>query len=125
MSVKNNNKSKILEYLSDPENDFLTRSEISITVLGYKQIRSIYKQFSPVELSEIEAQAFEERKRKSVRRRCKVYDSLYNEAIGGNVQAAKEFLDRTEGKVKEKPESSEDQAQPVKVVIEVKDASNR
>ena len=107
MSVKNNNKSKILEYLSDPENEFLTRSEISVTVLGYKQVRTIYKQFSPIELSEIEAQAFEERKRRSVRRRSKIYEALYNEAVDGNVQAAKEYLDRTEGKVLDRKETGD------------------
>lgn len=121
MSKKDINRFKMLEYLSEPENEFLSRADISVTILGYKQPRTIYRQFTPDELSAIEQQAFEDRKRKSVRRRSNVYDSLYNEAIGGNVQAAKEFLDRTEGKVKEKPESSEEQAQPVKVVIEVKD----
>ena len=121
MGKKTNNRFKILEYLSDPENEFLSRGELSITVLGYKQNRTIYRTFTPDELTEIEFQAFEERKRKSVRRRSKVYDAMYNEAIGGNVQAAKEFLDRTEGKVKEKADMTEQPAQPVKVVIEVVD----
>ena len=35
-----------------------------------------------------------------------VYDALYKAAIIGNVQACKEFLDRTEGKVNDKMEVS-------------------
>jgi len=107
MGKKEHNKFKLLEYLSEPENEFLSRFDLSITVLGYKNARTIYRFFTPDELSEIECQAFDERKRKSVRRRSKVYDSLYTEAIDGNVQAAKEYLDRTEGKIQEKIEHSD------------------
>lgn len=113
MGKKINNKVKILEYLSDPENEFLSRGELSVTVLGYKHNRTIYRSLTPEELTEIELQAFEERKKKSVRRRSKVYDAIYQEAICGNVQAAKEFLDRTEGKVKDKNDASELQPLPI------------
>lgn len=100
------NRAKLLEYLSEPDNPFISRIELSTKVLGYKQPRSLYAHFTPLDLAEIENEALEERKRRSARCRAVVYDALYKEAQVGNVPAAKEYLDRTEGKVKDKTEHS-------------------
>lgn len=102
MSRKNRRRTELLEYWGNPENYFLSRTHAALEVLKYSDAAAIYKTFTPAELTEIEAEAMESRRRKTARQRAHVYTALYNEAIKGNVQAAKEFLDRTEGKVTEK-----------------------
>ncbi len=125
MRMKGINKAKILAYLSDPENPFLNRDDLATKVCGYSSKTSIYRTVSVDELNQIEAEAFEIRKKRSTRQRANVYDALYKEAVNnGNVQAAKEFLDRVEGKATEKRSSeTEDKAIPIQVVIQVEDAS--
>ena len=106
MSAKDRHRAKLLDYLSDPTNPFLPRIDLATKVLGFRVPESIYKPFSPAELFEIEAIAFEERKKRTVRERAEVYHSLYIEAKAGNVAAAKEYLDRVEGKVETPIKSS-------------------
>jgi len=97
---------KLIEYLADPENDFPSRSEMSVKILGYKNRQSVYTLFRPEELTEIEHRALEERKRRSSRVRAQMYKALHELGLSGNVQAIKELLDRLEGKVTEKHEHS-------------------
>lgn len=94
----------MVQYISDPDNIFPTRSVLAVTVLGYKHTVTLYKLFSPDELTEIETEGLELRKKRTARQRADVYDALFKEAASGNIQAIKEFLDRTEGKVKDKVE---------------------
>lgn len=94
----------MVQYISDPDNTFPTRSVLAVTVLGYKHTVTLYKLFSPDELTEIETEGLELRKKRTARQRAAVYDALFKEAASGNIQAIKEFLDRTEGKVKDKIE---------------------
>jgi len=126
MNRKESNKIKILEYLSDPGNDFMSRADIAITLLGYKNARTLYRFFTTAELSEMESAAIVERKARSSRQRAHIYTALYKRAIGyshpdvhisnyqGEItitdiikhyppetQAAREYLDRIEGKVPE------------------------
>lgn len=123
MTRKEKNRQILLAYMGDPENDFPNRSQMALSVLGYKQIRTMYFHFSPDELYEIEIEAWEIRKKRTIRQRSDVYHALYKRAIGfehpdvhiSNYQgditktdiikvyppdpsAAKEFLERTEGK---------------------------
>ncbi len=67
--------------------------------LDYKNARSIYNKFTPEELTEIENEAWEVRRKRTAATRARVYDTLGRRAIEGNVPAIREFLDRTEGKV--------------------------
>ena len=99
MSKKIANTEKLLNYLSDPDNEFLSRGQLSVDVLGYKQTQTIYKRFTLEELIKIEEEAQEERKRRTARPRAEVYTALLKLAKEGNVIAIKEYLDRTEGKV--------------------------
>lgn len=101
MTAKERKRLKMIEYIGNPENDFPSRSELALSVLGYKHVESLYRAFTTDELTEIEL-----RMRGTAGKRARVYDALYREAVKGNVQAAKEFLDRTEGKVKDKVEHS-------------------
>jgi hypothetical protein len=104
-NVKKENKRKIAAYLGDPDNEWLNRTKLAITVCGYRGQRSLYRHFSPEELSEIETEALEERKRRSSGKRAVIYDAMFLKAKEGDVAAMKEFLDRIEGKVVTKTEN--------------------
>ena len=118
---------KLLEYLSDPENDWPYRFEYSGKVLGYKKDNTVYRYLSPQVLNEIEDLALANRKKRSARQRGMILEALFKKAIGFTVKetrlfkasddkiivkevdkhfppdslAAKEYLDRVEGKVKD------------------------
>jgi hypothetical protein len=93
-------RSKMLMFWGDPNNPFIGRCEMAETVLKIAP-ETMYHHFSPEDLQQIENEAYEIRKKNSTRQRSEVLQSLLDEAKSGNVQAAKEFLDRTEGKVVE------------------------
>ena len=118
---------KLLEYLSNPENEWPYRFEYSGKVLGYKKDNTVYRYLSPQVLNEIEDLALENRKKRSARQRGMILEALFKKAIGFKVtetrlfktsddkilvkdierhfppdsMAAKEYLDRVEGKVKD------------------------
>ena len=118
------NYANLLEYLSNPENDWPKRTDYSCQILDYVKPHQIYATLTPQILTEIESEAMEIRKARTARQRSHVYNALYRRAIGckhdavhiSNYQgvitdtdiekeyppdavAAREFLDRTEGKV--------------------------
>ena len=105
--------------MSDPENEFPNRQEMSLSVLGYKTVAAMYKIFTTDEMTEIENEALEERKRRSSKDRAKVYNYLLVESKKGNVAAMKEFLDRTEGKVTDKHEVSGGGGGPIQYVANI------
>lgn len=113
MKKKDIQKAKLLLYLGNPDNEFLSRNDMGVTILGYKHGQTIYRLFSPAELDEIENKAFEMRKKRTAAQRARVYDALYREAAGGNIQAVKEYLDRTEGKVAKQIKGSVAISQPL------------
>ena len=118
---------KMLEYLSNPDNDWPKRYLYSEIIFGYKRNNSMYMHLSPQDLTEIEDLALENRKKRSARQRGMVLEALFKKAIGFTVKdtklfktgddqiiskeidkhyppdpvAGREFLDRTEGKVKD------------------------
>ena len=104
--VKEVNTRKIAAYLGDPDNEWLHRTGLGVTVCGYKDQRSLYKHFSPEELTAIENESLEERKRRSAGKRAVVYDAMFLKAKEGDVTAMKEYLDRTEGKVSNKVDAN-------------------
>lgn len=106
MPKKQTHRRNILEYLSNPENKWLNRTEIAMAICGYKEAPPLYRLFTLKELDQIEEEALEERKRRCAGQRVMVYESLYRQARQGNVQAAKEWLDRVEGKVAHKVEAN-------------------
>jgi len=102
MKAKEKHKQNLLTYLGDPDNEFPKRVEYP----GILKIhhRTLYFHFSSDELAEIENEAIEIRKKRSTRQRAVIYKALYEGAKDGNVQAAKEWLERVEGKVKNQTE---------------------
>lgn len=114
----------ILAYLSNPEMPFPIRSKYG-DIIG-KTRKTVYDHFSVNDLLELETEAYNNRKNSCVRQRANVLKALYDRAIGshhaenhisfyeGDITitpqikryppdkaAAQEFLDRTEGKVKD------------------------
>jgi hypothetical protein len=104
--VKEENKGKIAAYLSDPDNEWMNRTSLGVTICGYKDQRSLYRHFSPEELTAIENESLEERKRRSAGKRAVIYDAMFLKAKEGDVTAMKEYLDRTEGKVPNKVDAN-------------------
>ena len=127
MVNKERYKIKLLKSLGDPEKDFPRRIDYPNIIDISK--KTLYKHFTPLELSEIENEAVEIRKKSCARQRSEVLKALHKRAIGfshhetkffcyeGDIikeetekiyppdrAAAQEFLDRTEGKVLEKKE---------------------
>lgn len=105
MPTKLTHRRNIIEYLANPENPWLSRTEIATVICGYKEAPPLYRLFTKKEISEIEQEALAERKQRCCGQRAMVYQSLYEQAIKGNVQAAQEWLDRVEGKVADRVES--------------------
>ena len=91
---------KLLEYLGNPDNDYPPRQEYA-KVLGVS-VKTLYQHFTPSDMQDIENEAYEIRKKNSTRQRSEVLAAMLSEAKTGNVSAANLFLERTEGKVKEK-----------------------
>lgn len=94
-----------------------------MAICGYREAPPLYRLFSKQELAAIEEEALTERKRRCSKQRAVVYQSLYQQAIEGNVQAAKEWLDRVEGKVAEKVVTNH-QLQVESIQVEIVPARN-
>ena len=101
-NAKEESRRKISTYLNDPDNEWLHRTGLGVTICGYKDSRSLYRHFSPEELTDLENEALVERKRRSAGKRAVIYDAMFLKAKEGDVTAMKEYLDRTEGKVPNK-----------------------
>ena len=102
MTAKERHRMVLLKFLGDPENDYPARQEYA-KILKIAP-STLYKHFSPADMLDIESEAYELRKRNSTRQRAELLVAMFKEAKKGNVSAAKEFFDRTEGKVTEKKE---------------------
>ena len=87
----------IIEYLGDWDNPFPRRTDLHL-IVGIAQ-STMYQEFNPVEMREMEYEGLELRKKNSARPREAVYKAMYQAAKSGDVRAMKEYLNRTEGKV--------------------------
>ncbi|MCG8643425.1 MAG: hypothetical protein MI862_27100 [Desulfobacterales bacterium] len=140
MKAKDRHKKKMLEYWGDPENDFVNRGTMHKEVLKISG-KTFYGHFTPAELLEIESEASKLRRERSGKQRANVLGALYKRAVGyshpdvhisvyqGDViitditkhyppdpVSAREFLDRTEGKVAEKVDHTIDSKSGVLVI---------
>jgi hypothetical protein len=94
---KEKHRAKLLEYMSNPDNDFPTREVMSLQVLGFKQRQQINKVFSVEELHEIEQEALENRRKKYASQLARVDKALMDRALDGDPQAIKLCYQRFEG----------------------------
>jgi hypothetical protein len=97
MKAKERHKTKILEYLGNPDNEWLPRSRLSTEILGFKQENQIYRTFSPEELDLIEAMGLDIRRRKYIASLARIDKSLLLAAEGGDVSAIRLVYGRFEG----------------------------
>jgi len=118
MTAKDKHRLKMVLYWGNPNNEFIDRQTMFTDVLKIKSA-SFYQHFSVEELFEIEGEAAQMRRDRSARQRTNVLKSLYKTAIDdSSVPAAKEFLDRTEGKVTDKHEVTGKDGEPIVIVVE-------
>jgi hypothetical protein len=120
MTAKERHRKKMLEFWGNPENDFVNRVTMHTEVLGLTA-QTFYRHFTPFEIQDIENEAYDTRKKNSTRQRGEVIQALYEEGKTGNVPAAKEFLDRTEGKVPDKLDANHNISQTIVICRKSRD----
>ena len=96
--AKDKHRQTLIEYLTDPSNDWLTREKLATTVLGYSKAASMWAVFSPSELDDIELEAIEKRRRRYTGKLSQVDAALIQRAIEtGDPAAARLIFSRFEG----------------------------
>ena len=78
--AKIRHRETMLGFLSNPDNTFVTRKHLAIEVLGLNQASSLYRLFSPNELSEIELEGLELRRKRYASKLAAVDDALLKRA---------------------------------------------
>ena len=96
-TTKEQYTAKLLEYCGNPENEFPSRTEMAVSVLGYANTSPFYKMFTPDDLCLIEREALEIRRTKYNPEIAKVDRALFKKAAEGDTQAAKLIYQRFEG----------------------------
>jgi len=104
-TAKERHERRIIDYLANWENPFCTRTDLAEKVCHINK-ETLYNHFKKVELDRIIAEGLNLRKDRSSQPRGQVYDSILKNALDGNPVSQREFLDRTEGKVKDVTELS-------------------
>ena len=88
---------RIVEYLANPDNEVVRRSEYCPVILRKKTKHQIYQYFKPHELAEIEAEAMEVRRQRYAADIMRVDQGLLKRAAEGDPAAAKLCFQRYEG----------------------------
>lgn len=96
MTAKERHKIKLLEYLANPNNKAVHRVTLAKKVLGYSKAVSMYRIFTPTELSEIENEAKELRRKRYAVKLMQIDDAMMAQALEGNERAAKLCYQRFE-----------------------------
>jgi hypothetical protein len=108
MGAKENHKLKLLTYLSDPDNEYPSRTDMATEICGISKV-TFYDHFTPDEISEIEAEALAARRQKYSNEIAQVDRAVLKAARGGDAKAAKLAYQRFEGwSEKQKHEMSGD-----------------
>jgi len=90
-------KDKIIAYLSDPDNEWINRTEYSTQILDYSHGPRVYDLFSPQEMGEIERAALDVRRQHYAGAIAKADSGLLKRAAEGDPQACKLVFQRYEG----------------------------
>jgi len=97
MKAKDLHRAKIIEYLADPENPFLSWSRVGHLVLNHKNPKSVYHLFDAEERGEIFKEALELRRRRYAYLLASVDKALFHKAMTeGDPTAAKLLYQRFE-----------------------------
>jgi len=95
MKAKETHRRKILEYLSNPDNDIPTRTDLA-SAIGLKRA-TLYQNFTPDELTELEGEALAMRRERYAPLISKVDKAVLARAADGDPNAAKLAYQRFEG----------------------------
>lgn len=87
MKAKDRALIKLLEYLADPNNEWLHRQDLSTQVLGYKYGQHIHTLFTADELHAIEAEALELRRKRYSNALSKIDSALLVRALKSDASA--------------------------------------
>ena len=85
---KEMHRSTLLEYLSNPDNEYLNRAGLATVVLGFTSPCVLYHIFTPLELKEIEAEALELRRTMYGAKLAKVDQAVLKRAASDEGTAA-------------------------------------
>lgn len=98
-TAKKAHRLTLLEYLSNPDNKFLNRTHLSTAVLGFSQGSNIYQVFNSEELTEIEDEALQARRKRYTAKLSRVDDAVFLRACSpeGTAADAKLAYQRLEG----------------------------
>ena len=97
LMAKDIHRQTIIEYLSNPDNPPMNRTHLSTRLLGFASQSVIYCHFTPDELTEIEFEALELRRKCYAVKLAMVDDGLFKEAAKGGAAEAKLVYERFEG----------------------------
>ena len=86
---KARHRATILEYLSNPDNETVNRTSLSVDVLGFADASVLYQVFSPEEIRDIEHEGLKLRRKCYASKLAKVDDGLLKKATEGDPAAAK------------------------------------
>jgi len=95
MKARDRHRAKLLEYLGNPANDFLARSKYP-EILGVTRVW-LYKLFTPDDLSGLEKDALDLRRKQYARYIGQADRGLLKRAAEGDPQACKLVYQRLEG----------------------------
>jgi len=101
MKAAERNRALIIDYISDPDNPFPSRSEMALVICNYKEIASLYKTLTKEQLTEIEAEGLAARRRRYTKKLSLIDEAMIKEAEDGNHAAAKLIYERIEGAVEQ------------------------
>lgn len=96
MTKKEKNRQKLIEFLGNPQNEFVNRFAMATEVLGYKRPQTLWRFFSPQELCDIEAEALAIRRSKYATYLARGDKAVLDKMIDGDIQAARLVYQRFE-----------------------------
>lgn len=99
MKAAERHKQTLIEYIADPDNEFPTRREMALDVIKYKDTSTLYKRFTPEELTEIEIEGLAMRRKRYTRDLSVIDRQVISQAQDGDLVAADMAYNRFEGSV--------------------------
>lgn len=96
MKAKERHKIKLIEFLGNPENEFCNRYNMATKILNFANGETLYRVFTPSELSEIELEALEIRRKRYSPEIAQIDRAVLKAAKSGDMRAARLCYQRFE-----------------------------
>jgi len=110
-------KAKLLEYLGNPQNEWPQNRIDYARIILNKAIKSLYDNFTPDELTEIEQEALQIRRQRYSPKLSQVDRRMLNSAAKGDTKAAKLIYERIEGLPTQKIDLGQSKDEPLSINI--------